>query len=179
MIFNDEANSTYTGPRVTMVDSNDNVIGYKYFREINFATEIYRVSRLWVTDKAGNILLQKRSPNVVFNRNKWACAVGGTNDEGETYESNIIKEAQEEIGLAIAINECTPVATRIEQDPTRNIFCKYFIHTIDAVMPTITFDEYELGGVKWFSSNELKKAIEIEPDNFAPEVAFMLNYYLK
>ena len=29
----------------------------------------------------------------------WGPAVSGTNEEGETYDSNIIKEAQEEIGL--------------------------------------------------------------------------------
>jgi len=62
--------------------------------------EICRITGLWLTDPEGNILLAQRAFNKKLSPGLWGPAAAGTVEEGETYESNIIKEAEEEIGLA-------------------------------------------------------------------------------
>src|SRR3989338_4963070 len=84
--------------KIPIVDENDEIIEYKDEKDRK-PEDICRVAGLWVTAPNGDILLaqrafvKKRSPGV------WGPAVAGTVEEGETYEQNIIKEAEEEIGL--------------------------------------------------------------------------------
>lgn len=84
--------------KIPIVNEQDEIIGYKD-RDLRDPKEITRVSGLWVTDTAEKILLAQRSWKKKSDPGRWGPAVAGTVEEGETYESNIIKEAREEIGL--------------------------------------------------------------------------------
>jgi isopentenyl-diphosphate delta-isomerase len=159
--------------KVILVDENDTVIGHKLYKDIDFEHEIFRVSHLWVTDKENNILLQKRSGNVAFYAHRWSCAVGGTNDEGETYESNIIKEAKEEIHLEI--KNPTFVHKKLETyHGNRKLFCSYFSYQLNEIKPKITFSTEEISDVKWVTSIELKSLVQLHPNSFAPDISDFL-----
>jgi len=81
------------------VDENDNPIGSKHWRIMQY-DNIYRVSALWLTDRTiGEILLAQRKWTKKNDPGKWGAVVYGTIEVGETYDSNIIKEIEEEIGL--------------------------------------------------------------------------------
>jgi hypothetical protein len=85
-------------PRIVIVNENDEIIAHKE-RGTLIQKDIYRVSALWVKNFKGDILLAQRKFTKSHDPGKWGPAVAGTVDEGETYEQNIIKEAEEEIGL--------------------------------------------------------------------------------
>ena len=161
-------------PKVGMVNENDELIGYKLYKDIDFPNEIYRVSRLWVTDPEGNILLQKRNPGMHFHPGLWACAAAGTNDEGETYEFNIIKEAKEEVGLDVVPHF---LKKQLEQHSGRNVFSSYFSYKVNQVMPEIAFDPEEVADAKWYSPNELGAIIEAGEKIFTPDVVDMFSYF--
>ncbi len=83
----------------TIVDSNDNPIGAKHRQDKQY-DDIYRVAALWLTDSiTGDVLLAQRKWTKKNNPGKWAAAVSGTVEPNETYEINIVKEIEEEIGL--------------------------------------------------------------------------------
>ena len=82
--------------QIPIVDHNDQILAYKERQEIQKA-DIYRVSSLFVMNEQGEILLTQRSANKSHNPNKRTLAVNGTVEQGESYESNIIKETKEEI----------------------------------------------------------------------------------
>ena len=84
--------------KIPVVNQQDEIIGYKE-KSLITTDDIYRVSALWITDTTGRILLAKRAFTKSRHPGLWGPAVAGTVEEGETYESNIIKEAEEEIGL--------------------------------------------------------------------------------
>src|SRR3989338_4245132 len=84
--------------RVPIVNEKDEIIEYKDWKDRGLK-EIVRVSGLWIVDGNGNILLAQRYKNKTHDPGKWGPAVAGTVEEGETYESNIVKEAEEENGL--------------------------------------------------------------------------------
>lgn len=84
--------------KIIIVDENDTIIGHKN-RDSMEDGDMYRVSALWIQNSKGDILLAQRSFDKRNDPGKWGPAVAGTVEEGETYESNIIKEAEEEIGL--------------------------------------------------------------------------------
>lgn len=62
-------------------------------------SHIYRCAGLWLTNSRQEILLAQRKLTKKNDPGKWGPAVSGTIEQGETYESNIYKEAAEEIGL--------------------------------------------------------------------------------
>src|SRR3989344_8863957 len=85
-------------PKIVIVDENDKVVCEKD-KEMVRGADIYRVSALWITNSRDEILLARRALTKSHHPRKWGPAVAGTVDEGETYEENIIKEAEEELGL--------------------------------------------------------------------------------
>ncbi|MDO8661039.1 MAG: NUDIX domain-containing protein, partial [Candidatus Woesearchaeota archaeon] len=85
-------------PKIVIVNDNDEIIGYKDRDSIE-NNELYRVSALQITNSNGEILLARRHRNKKHDPLKWGPAVAGTVEEGETYLENIIKEAEEELGL--------------------------------------------------------------------------------
>ncbi len=94
--------------QIPIVNEQDEIIGYKDRKDRNLV-DITRVSALWITNEDGEILLAQRGLNKTHSPGLWGPAVAGTVEEGETYESNIIKEAEEEIGLVAREGEVEDV----------------------------------------------------------------------
>ncbi len=84
--------------KTIIVNEKDKIIGSKE-RGTLTREDLFRVSALWVTNSKGEYLLAQRSFSKKHHPGKWGPAVEGTNQEGETYESNMIKETKGEIGL--------------------------------------------------------------------------------
>jgi isopentenyldiphosphate isomerase len=133
-----------TKERVIIVNDQDEIIGHKE-RGTLVQADIYRVSALWVTNSAGDILLAQRKFTKKHHPGMWGPAVAGTNDEGESYESNIIKEAEEEIGL----KDIKPnIGPKIRVASEHNHFTQYYTLTIDQAADDFVIEEDEVEQVK-------------------------------
>ncbi|MDP3837246.1 MAG: NUDIX domain-containing protein [bacterium] len=114
-------------PKTTIVNSDDEIIGYKIRAAVS-EDDIYRVSALWIINSQGDILLAKRHHTKLNNPNMWGPAVAGTVEEGETYESNITKETEEEIGLK---NIKPTLGPKIEITGKHHYFTQWFTAKVD------------------------------------------------
>ena len=130
--------------KIQIVNANDELIGVKERSEIDFQNDIYRVSALWVTNSKGETLLAKRAAIKRNDPNKWGPAVAGTIDEGETYDENIYKEADEEIGL-MGVEFTKIKKTRITYP--RNYFCQWYSVTLDRDPNSFKLQDEELAEV--------------------------------
>jgi len=83
---------------VYVVDENDNEIEKKD-RDKLTRNDRWRIVSIWVEDKDGNVLLQKRNLNKRLHPGAWTAAVEGTVDYGDDYETTAKREVEEEIGL--------------------------------------------------------------------------------
>jgi len=110
--------------KIIIVDDQDRIVGYKDWKDIDWSKDKVRASSVWVEDSAGNILMQKRGEHLEFNPGKLTFAVGGINDEGDTYESTAIREAHEEIGLDLVDLEELGIIPF--QEKIRSGFIDYF-----------------------------------------------------
>ncbi len=143
-------------PRITIVDEHDEIIGYKERGTLK-KEDIYRVSALWITDSRGRILLARRHRTKSHHPRKWGPAVAGTVDEGETYEENIIKEAEEELGL----KGIRPIkGQKIWVDDEYRYFTQWCTLTIDRGIDQFTIQENEVEEIKWYSPEELRKGFK-------------------
>jgi len=160
--------------RIIVVDEKDNIIGYKESGTLN-QEDIYRVSALWITNSQGEILLAKRHPEKKHDPNKWGPAVAGTVDEGEDYEENIIKEAEEEIGLKYP---------KFEKGPKKrihgryNYFCQWYFLEIDKSIDEFKIQEDEVDEIKWFSKEEILEMLNSKPNLFVQSVDQWIHEFL-
>jgi len=147
--------------KIPIVNEQDEIIRYKD-RETRDLKEICRITGLWLTDFEGNVLLAQRAFAKKHSPGLWGPAVSGTVEEGETYESNVIKEAEEEIGLT----GLKPVlGPKIRRSTNHECFAQWFTAVVDHNYPFVKRDE-EVEEIKWFTREEILKLLEEKPEMF-------------
>ena len=150
--------------KIPIVDENDNLLYYKEESERDFRKEVTRSSALWIINEKEEILIAKRSKNKFHFPNIWGPSAAGSHEEGETYESNIIKEAKEEIG--INLDKFVAGPKRRESD-NHEFFNQYFFTQVPSDTKFI-LQESEVDEVKWVSLKELKDWYSRNSEEFTP-----------
>ncbi|MFA7253615.1 MAG: NUDIX domain-containing protein [Patescibacteria group bacterium] len=150
-------------PKIYVVDENDVVIGVKEKTEVE-DHEFNRVTGLWIKNSKGEILLAQRKRTKRYDPGKWGPAVAGTVEEGETYESNIIKEAEEELGLRDLEMTIGP-KERVTWAEHR-YFAHWFITTLDLPVEAFTIQESEVEAIRWIEFDLFMKDLEENPDQY-------------
>ena len=149
-----------------VVDESDQIIGHKRKEDIR-QQDIYRVSALWITNSTGEILLSKRHRSKSHDPSKWICAVTGTVEEGESYEENIIKEAEEELGLK---NITLALGPKTKIDGYHNHFTQWYKLLVDKEIEEFRLQEGEVEEIAWISENDLAKELGSIPEKFGPNL---------
>lgn len=151
-------------PKIIIVDKDDKIIDYKD-RDALDENDIYRVSALWITNSSGQILLARRHHTKSHYPRRWGPAVAGTVEEGETCEKNIIKEAEEELGLK---NIKPQIGPRTKTDNKYHHFTQWFILNISLEITQFKIQKEEVEEIKWFFPEELEKQLQNYPGEFLP-----------
>jgi isopentenyl-diphosphate delta-isomerase len=147
--------------QIPIVNENDELIGYKK-KETITPIDIYRVASLRVMNEKGEHLLTQRATTKSHSPNKRTLAVNGTVEQGESYEENIVKETQEEIGVHISKPRLL----------FKELFAsnyKHFVAVFFVQLPKetpFTFDEREIQAVKRVSTQALEARLANTPDDF-------------
>ncbi|HSX43689.1 MAG TPA: NUDIX domain-containing protein [Candidatus Saccharimonadales bacterium] len=162
--------------KMQIADAVDKFIGVKDKSEIDYAKDIYRISALWLTNPQGEILIAQRSKKLKNGPLLWGPAVAGTIEEGETYESNIYKEAQEEIGV-VNINFVLGPKQRVAG--LRNFFCQWFTAVIDKPETDFVLQEDEVDAVQWIKASDLVKDVRANPNEYVSEMSEVLSMFVK
>lgn len=151
--------------RVIIVNQQDEPISYKE-RQAVTTDDIYRVSALFVTDSLGRILLAQRKLTKKNDPGKWGPAAAGTLEEGDTYDSNILQEAREEIGLT----NIKPIkGPKHLITGTWTYFCQWYTLMVDErPASSFTIQEDEVEKLQWFTPAELRRDIREHPNRYLP-----------
>ncbi|MDB5160829.1 MAG: isopentenyl-diphosphate delta-isomerase, isopentenyl-diphosphate delta-isomerase [Candidatus Saccharibacteria bacterium] len=161
--------------RTVIVDSDDNILGAKNGEDLKF-DDIYRVSALWLTNSQGQILLAKRKMTKKTDPGKWGPAVSGTIEEGETYESNIYKEAEEEIGLTGHRFTVGPKVLNPYGNYT--FFAQWFLCSLDWPLDKFKLQEDEVEELAWVGKDFLIKELENSPSKYIVGAAKVFESFL-
>jgi isopentenyl-diphosphate delta-isomerase len=151
--------------KIIIVNENDEIIGTKE-RDSLSPDDIHRISCLWLTNSAGDVVLSKRALTKKTSPGKWGCAVSGTVDEGETYDNNITKEIREELGISLTIDQLRVGPKLRISGADRGYFVQWYFYTSDAPLNEYTLDPSEATELRWVTENELRKCITTNPDDF-------------
>ncbi len=162
--------------RITVVDSEDNVIGSEKRGIADKENLMYRVSALWVKNSKGENLLARRAYTKSHSPGKWGPAVAGTVKEGETYRQTIINEAYEELGIKLKDVIKGPKTKRDEEGRHR-YFAQWFTCIIDKPADEFVTQKEEVAETKWFSDAEIRRGTRDDPTEFLDGVTDGLNLF--
>lgn len=151
--------------QIAIVDASDNLIEYKTKDSFDPIHDIYRVAALWLVDTDGKILLAQRSFLHTNGPGQWGPAAAGT-VEAESYQENILKEANEEIGLKdIELIE----GPKLFVDGNRRYFCQWYIGVIKPCdTSAFVLEADEVASVKWVTADELAHDVRTRPERYVP-----------
>jgi len=154
--------------KIPIVNKQDEVIGYKE-REETTREDIRRIVGLNVFNEKGEVLIAKRQTTKTIDPDKWGPAVAGTVDDGYDYDTTVVKEAEEEIGLT----NIKPIFLKkmfYETYNARRFTAVYYV-TINSLENALTLQEEEVAEIKWINLSKLEKWFEEKPEDFIPSFA--------
>ena len=140
-----------------IVNEHDEEIWYKHRSEIT-SDDIYRVSSLWIENSKGEILMAQRWFMKTNWPGRWWPAVAGTIDKWESYEENIYKEAEEEIGLVWKVFK---EDIKLFRDMwNKRFFNQWYTLILDRDISDFILEKPEVESIRWFSQQELRNLLK-------------------
>ncbi len=158
-----------------VVDENDVVTGRKTRGEVHAKRLLHRAVHVFVFNKRGDLLLQRRSMFKDAHPGVWDSSVSGHLDAGEDYPAAAVRELDEEMGIALA--EAPEETARISAcdntgwEHVRLYRCHH--------QGPIRFPAAEIEAATWFPIGELRQWIAARPDDFASGFLECWNAYQK
>ena len=151
--------------KIPIVNEQDEIIGYKE-REKTTRDDIRRIVALNIFNEKGEVLIAKRQSTKIIDPNKWGPSVAGTVDEGEDYDSTVVKEAEEEIGL----KDIKPIFFKKKYYETGNArrFSNVYYITVNSKEVSFSLQEDEVAEVKWINLEDLTQWVDEHPEDFTP-----------
>jgi 16S rRNA (adenine1518-N6/adenine1519-N6)-dimethyltransferase len=147
-----------------VVDANDQVIGTATRAEVHAQKLTHRAVHVFVFNKRGDLLLQKRSLLKDMCPGLWDSSVSGHLDAGESYEAAAVRELEEEMGIT---TETTPeeIARIVPGLETGWEHMRLYRIRHDGAL---RFPAAEVDAVMWFPLSEITAWIATHPADFAP-----------
>lgn len=158
---------------IPIVDANDDQIGLKEREDIT-SDDIYRVSALWLTNSSGDVLISKRAFSKRNSPGAWSAAVAGTVEDLESYEENILKETQEELGFLLSPGD-------LRLGPKKRmpqLFCQWYFATKDIALSALILQPDEVIDAQWIAPQDLRRWVSERPEEFTGSMPLVIDEFL-
>ncbi len=159
--------------KVPIIDENDNVLGYKEKADL-LPTDCHRCSAIWVTNARGDVLLAKRVMTKKTSPGVWSPPIAGTVEEGETYDSNVVKEAEEELGLK---NIQPKKLFKKFRAGRHGHLTQWYALQIETPVEELKWSREEYDEARWFTRKEIEEGLKERPEEFNKCTPEMLANY--
>lgn len=157
---------------IPIVDEQDTITAYKRYCDV-LPQDIYRVTGLWVTNDSGEILLAQRAFTKKKDPGCWGPAVAGTVEKHETYDTNIIKEIEEEIG----ISKTSPrLLAKYRVQGSSNYFCSLYHLKINQPITYFKTPADEVEQLAWATPDKIIEDVKHHPEKYIPSFMAILEH---
>lgn len=141
---------------IALVNDKDEVIGKTTRNEAHSKGLLHRETYCYLINSNNEVLLQRRK-----NNNLWDHSSAGHFSINETYESGIVREFEEELGIRLAKKDFKEISKeKISLSAIKNIrIVKIFLVKKDIPLSNFKINPDELSEIKYFNKVELKKLL--------------------
>ena len=163
---------------VVLVNEADQQIGLMEKLEAHHKGLLHRAFSVFLFNKKGEMLLQKRANTKYHSPNLWTNAVCSHPRNGESYKNGAMRRLNEELGISTEIEEKFHFIYKA--DVGQNLW----EHELDYVFVGIyegifNLNPNEVSETRYISLVDLQKEILSNPDNFTEWFKIILNKYLE
>lgn len=160
---------------IEVLDENGRFTGLVKPRELVHKTGYWhRTVHVWVVDKTGRLLLQKRSIKKESFPCRWDISAAGHIILGDTPNIAALRELNEELGIVALENELTHLFSCKSSIVLKNgLYIDNEINEVfglnkSVALNKVIFNREEVQEVGFFTVRELKKNIESNNQSFVP-----------
>lgn len=151
--------------KVILVNSQDQILGLMDKLKAHENGILHRAFSVFLLNKSGEILLQKRSSNKYHSPNLWTNACCSHPRENESYLDAAKRRLKEELGIETPIEEIFHFTYRAD------VGQGLWEHELDHVFlgnfnGDFNLDPNEVSEIKYLSSQELDEDINSHPEKY-------------
>ena len=163
---------------VVLLNEADQHIGLMEKLEAHQKGLLHRAFSVFLFNKKGEMLLQKRANTKYHSPNLWTNAVCSHPRNGESYKNGALRRLNEELGISTEIEEKFHFIYKA--DVGQNLW----EHELDYVFVGIyegifNLNPNEVSETRYISLVDLQKEMLSNPDNFTEWFKIILNKYLE
>ncbi|MDR2204673.1 MAG: isopentenyl-diphosphate Delta-isomerase [Flavobacteriaceae bacterium] len=161
---------------VVLVNENDDVLGLMEKQQAHVNGLLHRAFSVFLFNKNGEMLLQKRASEKYHSPNQWTNAVCSHPKFGETYLEAAKRRLKEELGIETEISEKFRFIYKAKVGEN------LWEHELDCVFTGIyegdfNLDKTEVSEIRYVSPENLDKEISKNPEDFTEWFKIILNEY--
>lgn len=146
-----------------VVDEQDQVTGQATRAEVHAGKLLHRAVHVFVLNRRGELLLQRRSLLKDCHPGVWDSSVSGHLDAGESYEAAAIRELEEEMGITgVQAEEVARIP------PSEATGWEHVRLYLGRHQGSVRYPCSEIETAAWFPIVELQDWINARPQDFAP-----------
>lgn len=159
-----------------IVNENDEVIGKITRKEAHKSPQIiHRAIAIFVFDKKGRFLIQKRSLTKDTHPGYWSDSVGGHVQYGEEYLDVAVREIQEELGIKVNPIDLILLGKMITKDSNETEMNTVYKLSLKET-PVIKANTDEVAETKFVSLKVLREMMKYE--NWTPCSIQLINKFI-
>lgn len=155
-----------------VLDEQGNLTGKAEERKVVHEEGLWHIHvGVWIMNKEGKLLFQKRSENKKINPNKWT-RTGGHVDSGETPLMGIQRETAEEVGVTIP-NESFQLISIDKNEvylPENKRYNRHFVYSyftlVNYKIEDYTMQKEEVSDLKYISIEEMEEAKNMNDESY-------------
>jgi len=145
-----------------VVNERDEVIGRERRSEVHQKNLLHRAVHIFIWNRRGDLLLQKRSSQKEVAPGAWDSSVAGHLGAGEDYDDAARREMIEELGISVRLG-------RIQKFEARAELGWEFVRLYEGKSKgPFSFPKEEISEVRWWKPADITAAVREHPADFAP-----------
>lgn len=162
--------------KVVLVNAKDEVLGLMNKLEAHQKGLLHRAFSVFLFDKEGKILLQKRANSKYHSPNQWTNACCSHPRDNETYQNAAIRRLQEELGISCRLEK------KFDFIYKADVGGGLWEHELDTVFTGVFEGEFnlnpdEVSEIRYISWEDLEREIEEKPKTFTEWFKIILKEY--